>query len=100
VHDRAELDRALRLSSRLIGINNRNLNTLDVSLEMTEKLAGTLPPGRVAVSVSGLNTPADLARMAQAGARCFLVGEALMKEADVEGATRTLLAGAPAQAPA
>jgi indole-3-glycerol phosphate synthase len=100
VHDRAELDRALRLSSRLIGINNRNLNTLDISLEMTEELAGTLPPGRIAVSESGLNTPADLARMAQAGAHCFLVGEALMKQADVEGATRTLLAGAPAQAPA
>jgi indole-3-glycerol phosphate synthase len=95
IHDRAELDRALQLSSRLIGINNRNLNTLEVSLETTEQLAPLLPPGRIAVSESGLATPADLARMAQAGARCFLVGEALMKQTDVEAATRALLAAPP-----
>jgi indole-3-glycerol phosphate synthase len=100
VHDRAELDRALRLSSPLIGINNRNLKTLDVSLEMTEQLAALLPPGRIAVSESGLNDPADLARMARAGARCFLVGESLMKQADVEAATRALLAGTAARASA
>jgi indole-3-glycerol phosphate synthase len=100
VHDRAELERALGLSSRLIGINNRNLKTLDVSLEMTEQLAALLPPGRIAVAESGLHAPADLTRMAQAGARCFLVGEALMREADVEAATRALLAGAAAQVPA
>jgi indole-3-glycerol phosphate synthase len=92
VHDRAELDRALRLKSPLIGINNRNLKTLSVDLAVTEELAAGLPKGRMLVSESGIHTPADLARMARVGARCFLVGESLMKQADVAAATRALLA--------
>ena len=92
VHDRVELDRALRLKTRLIGINNRNLKTLEVDLAVTEELVPGLPPGRVAVSESGLYTPADLARMARIGVRRFLVGESLMKQHDVEAATRALLA--------
>jgi indole-3-glycerol phosphate synthase len=92
VHNRAELDRALRLKSRLIGINNRDLKTLSVDLSVTEELARLIPADRVLVSESGLYTPADLARMARAGARCFLVGESLMKQHDVAAATRTLLA--------
>src|SRR5438309_1061841 len=80
VHDRAELERALRLKSPLIGINNRNLKTLVVDLSVTEELVSELPAGRMLVSESGLYTPADLARMARAGARCFLVGESLMKQ--------------------
>jgi indole-3-glycerol phosphate synthase len=100
VHDRDELRRACRLKTRLIGINNRNLKTLKVDLTVTEELGRELPAGRLLVSESGLSTPADLARMARAGARCFLVGESLMKQADVEAATRALLASAPAQAPA
>jgi indole-3-glycerol phosphate synthase len=100
VHDRQELRRACQLKTRLIGINNRNLKTLKVDLTVTEELGRELPAGRLLVSESGLSTPTDLARMARAGARCFLVGESLMKQADVEGATRALLAGAAAQAPA
>ncbi len=92
VHDREELTRAARLRSRLIGINNRNLKTLKVDLEVTEALARDLPPGRLGVSESGLHTPQELARMARAGARCFLVGESLMRAADVAAATRALLA--------
>jgi indole-3-glycerol phosphate synthase len=92
VHDREELARALRVRTRLIGINNRNLSTLKVDLATTEELAKDLPADRVLVSESGLRTPEDLARMARAGARCFLVGESLMAEADVEAATRALLA--------
>ncbi len=96
VHNGAELDRGLRLKSQLIGINNRNLKSLSVDLSTTEELGKRLPAGRILVSESGLHTPEDLARMARAGARCFLVGESLMKHADVEAATRALLA-APRQ---
>jgi indole-3-glycerol phosphate synthase len=98
VHDRAELARALRLKTRLIGINNRNLSTLQVDLRVTEELAREVPKDRLLVSESGLRTPQDLARMARAGARCFLIGESLMAEADVEAATRALLAPAPIRA--
>jgi len=98
VHDRAELDRAVKLKTKLIGINNRNLNTLSVDLAVTEELVRALPPGRLAVSESGLRTPADLARMARIGVRRFLVGESLMKQADVEAATRALLAPLAASA--
>jgi len=98
VHDRAELDRAVKLKTRLIGINNRNLKTLSVDLAVTEELSRALPPGRVAVSESGLHTAADLARMARLGVRRFLVGESLMRQADVESATRTLLAPTRASA--
>jgi indole-3-glycerol phosphate synthase len=95
VHDGAELARALRLRSRLIGINNRDLKTLSVDLSVTEALSALLPPDRILVSESGLYGPDDLARMARVGARCFLVGESLMKQADVAAATRALLAAPP-----
>jgi indole-3-glycerol phosphate synthase len=91
VHDRAELDRALRLDTRLIGINNRDLKTLKVDLRTAESLAPLVPPGRVIVGESGLNGPSDLDRLAAAGARCFLVGESLMRAGDVAAATRRLL---------
>lgn len=91
VHDEAELERALRLKSRLIGINNRNLKTMTTDIGVTERLAALLPEGRVLVSESGLKTPADLARMARVGARRFLIGESLMRQADVAAATRALL---------
>jgi indole-3-glycerol phosphate synthase len=91
VHDRAELDRALRLDTRLIGINNRDLKTLKVDLRTAENLAPLVPPGRVIVGESGLNEPADLDRLAAVGARCFLVGESLMRAGDVAAATRRLL---------
>ena len=91
VHDRAELDRALRLDARLIGINNRDLKTLKVDLHTAESLAPLVPPGRIIVGESGLNGPADLDRLAAVGARCFLVGESLMRAGDVAAATRRLL---------
>ena len=91
VHNREELDRALRLESPLLGINNRNLKTLTVDLATTEELAANLPKGRMLVSESGIYRTADLERLAHVGASCFLVGESLMKQQDVEAATRALL---------
>ena len=91
VHDSAELDRAFRLPVRLIGINNRNLKTLETDLRSTETLAPAVPADRLVVSESGIRRPADLDRLAATGARCFLVGESLMREQDVTAATRTLL---------
>jgi indole-3-glycerol phosphate synthase len=92
VHDRAELDRAALLKSPLIGINNRNLHTFEVTLDTTRDLARRVPEDRMIVSESGLYTPADLADLAAYGARCFLIGEALMRQADVTAATRAILA--------
>ncbi len=94
VHDEAELDRALSLPGTLLGINNRNLKTLEIDLATFERLAPRAPADRLLVAESGLYAHADLRRMADAGARAFLVGESLMREADVAGATRRLLAAA------
>jgi indole-3-glycerol phosphate synthase len=92
VHDEIELQRALRLKSPLLGVNNRNLKTMVTDLAVTERLAGLAPPDRLLISESGLNGPDDLARMAEVGARCFLIGESLMRQDDVAAATRSLLA--------
>jgi len=100
VHDGAELERALRLDADLVGINNRNLKTLDVDLATTEKLAPLVPGDRVLVCESGLFSRADLERMARAGARCFLIGESLIRQNDIAGAVRKLLAPVTAQASA
>jgi indole-3-glycerol phosphate synthase len=92
VHDHAELDRALVLQSPLIGINNRNLKTFDVTLDTTRDLSKFIPADRMIVCESGLFTPSDLADMAAFGARAFLIGESLMRQDDVATATRQLLA--------
>jgi indole-3-glycerol phosphate synthase len=92
VHDEAEMDRAGALGATLVGVNNRNLRTFEVDLAWTEKLAARAPTDALLVAESGIFTPADVARCARAGASAMLVGESLMRQADVAAATRALLA--------
>ncbi|MCY1671656.1 indole-3-glycerol phosphate synthase TrpC [Novosphingobium sp. SL115] len=93
VHNEQEMERAAQLKSRLIGVNNRDLKRFVTDLATTERLAGLAPVGTLLVAESGINTHADLLRLEKCGARTFLVGESLMRQNDVEAATRGLLEG-------
>ena len=91
VHDEKELERALKLRSRMVGINNRDLHTFNTTLETTERLAPMIPKDRMVVGESGLFTPSDLARLARVNVNAFLIGESLMRQQDVTAATRAIL---------
>jgi indole-3-glycerol phosphate synthase len=91
VHDEAEMDRAGRLGADLVGVNNRDLRTFVTDLSITEKLAAKIPVNALLVTESGISGPADVARLEASGARAMLVGESLMRQADVTAATRALL---------
>jgi indole-3-glycerol phosphate synthase len=93
-HDEDEFDRALRLRSRMVGVNNRNLKDFSVDFARTYELVDRAPPGCTFIAESGLTSHADLLAMSERGVRCFLVGESLMRQADLESATRALLTGA------
>jgi indole-3-glycerol phosphate synthase len=93
VHNEAEVERAARLRSRLIGVNNRDLKRFVTDIATSERLAPLMPEGTLLVSESGINSHADLTRLSACGTRCFLVGESLMRQADVAAATRALLQG-------
>ena len=94
VHDDAEMERALGLDAKMIGINNRNLKTFEVTLETTERLSARVPKDRIVIAESGIFTPTDIARLGRHGVNAFLVGESLMRQQDVTAATRTLLGAA------
>jgi indole-3-glycerol phosphate synthase len=91
VHDATEMERASALGAGLVGVNNRDLRTFDVDLAVTERLAAAAPPGALLVAESGIFAAADVRRVAAAGASAILVGESLMRQSDVAGATRDLL---------
>ena len=97
IHNREELDRALKLKSPLLGINNRNLKTLEVNISTTEELSEHVPNDKIMICESGLFSRAELDRMAKVGAHCFLIGESLMRQDDVAAATRALLSADVAQ---
>ena len=99
VHDRVELERALRLPSRLLGINNRNLRSFETRIETSMELISLVPAGHSVVSESAIGSHADCLRLAEAGITSFLVGESLMRQSDVMAATRTLLFGDRADEP-
>ncbi len=96
VHDESEMERALKLKSPLIGVNNRDLRSFETDIATTERLVTMIPAGYIAVSESGIDTHEDCQRLSQTGVRNFLVGEALMRQHDIAAATRRLLTGAPA----